>query len=56
MPKPVDAPPAFRITAGEFASKPVSGHVVTSSRLGRAEVLQYGQLHSRNTDLAVGRW
>jgi hypothetical protein len=53
VPKPVDAPPAFRIAANEFAGKPVSGHVVTSSRLGRAEVMQYGQLHSRNNDLAV---
>ena len=52
-PKPVDAPPAFRITAGEFASKPASGHVVTSSRLGRAEVVQYGQLNNRGSDLAV---
>ncbi len=53
VPKPVDAPPAFRITAGEFANKPTSGNVVTSSRLGRAEVLQYGQLHNRSSDLAV---
>jgi hypothetical protein len=51
--KPVDAPPAFRITAGEFAGKPTSGHVVTSSRFGRAEVVQYGQLNNRNSDLAV---
>jgi hypothetical protein len=53
VPKAVDAPPAFRINAGEFASKATSGHVVTSSRYGRAEVLQYGQLHNRTTDLAV---
>ena len=53
VPKAVDAPPAFRINAGEFASKATSGHVVTSSRFGRAEVLQYGQLYNRNTDLAV---
>ncbi|MCX7313255.1 MAG: hypothetical protein WCG92_02900 [Hyphomicrobiales bacterium] len=53
VPKAVDAPPAFRIAAGEFASKSVSGHVVRSSRLGRAEVLQYGQLHNRTNDLAV---
>jgi hypothetical protein len=53
VPKPVDAPPAFRIAAGEFAGKAPSGHVVTSSRFGRAEVLQYGQLYNRNTDLAV---
>jgi hypothetical protein len=53
VPKAVDVPPAFRIASGEFASKATSGHVVRSSRLGRAEVLQYGQLHNRNTDLAV---
>ena len=53
VPKAVDAPPAFRIAASEFASKATSGHVVTSSRFGRAEVLQYGQLYNRSTDLAV---
>src|SRR4051794_14461131 len=53
VPKPVDAPPAFRISSGEFAGKAASGHVVTSSRLGRAEVVQYGQLNNRNSDLAV---
>jgi hypothetical protein len=53
VPKPVDVPPAFRIAAGEFAGKPVSGHVVTSARLGRAEVMQYGQLNNRNSDLAI---
>jgi hypothetical protein len=53
VPKAIDAPPAFRITAGEFASKPTSGHVLSSSRLGRAEVLQYGQLYNRGSDLAV---
>jgi hypothetical protein len=52
-PKPVDAPPAFRVTAGEFAGKTATGHVVTSSRLGRAEVVQYGQLNNRGSDLAV---
>jgi hypothetical protein len=52
VPKAVDDPPAFRITDGEFANKPVSGHII-SSRLGRAEVRQYGQLHSRGSDLAV---
>ena len=31
VPKAVDAPPAFRINSGEFASKPTSGHVVTLS-------------------------
>src|SRR4051812_40168238 len=53
LPKPADAPPAFRVSAGEFAGKTATGHVVTSSRLGRAEVVQYGQLNNRGTDLAV---
>jgi hypothetical protein len=53
LPKPVDAPPAFRIPSGEFAGQAATGHVVTSSRLGRAEVVQYGQLNNRNSDLAV---
>ena len=52
VPKAVDDPPAFRIADGEFANKPVSGHII-SSQLGRAEVRQYGQLHSRSNDLAV---
>jgi hypothetical protein len=52
-PTAIDAPPAFRITAGDVASKPVSGHVIAGSRLGRVEVLQYGQLNNRNSDLAV---
>jgi hypothetical protein len=51
--KPVDAPPSFRITAGEFAGKAATGHVVTSSRFGRAEVVQYGQLNNRGSDLAI---
>jgi hypothetical protein len=49
----VDAPPAFRISSGEFAGKAATGHVVTSTRLGRAEVVQYGQLNNRSSDLAV---
>ena len=53
VPKPVDAPPAFRIASGEFAGKAATGHVVTSTRLGRAEVVQYGQLNNRGSDLAV---
>jgi hypothetical protein len=53
VPKPVDAPVAFRIASGEFAGKQSSGHIVASSKIGRVEVLQYGQLHNRNADLAV---
>lgn len=52
-PKPVDAPPAFHIAAGSVANKPVSGHVIAGSRLGRIEVRQYGQLNNRTSDLAV---
>jgi hypothetical protein len=53
VPQPVNEPPAFRIATGEFAGKPTSGHIVTSSQLGRAEVIQYGQLSNRTADLAV---
>ncbi len=52
-PKTIDVPPAFRITAPGLARLPVSGHVVTSSLLGRAEVRQYGRLTNRDIDLAV---
>jgi len=43
----------MHIAAGEFASRPFSGHVETSSRYGRLEVVQYGDLNNRTTDLAV---
>lgn len=52
-PKPVSAPPAFRITSPTLGRLPVTGNVVESSWLGRAEVRQYGQLHNRDIDLAV---
>jgi hypothetical protein len=52
-PKPVDDPPAFRIASPSVAELPVSGHIVTSGRLGRMEVRQYGRLSNRETDLAV---
>lgn len=51
--RPIGDPPAFRIAAPPVAHLPVTGHVVASSRLGRAEVRQYGQLHNRDIDLAV---
>jgi hypothetical protein len=53
VPKPVDGPVAFRIASEEFTGKPSNGHIVSSSKIGRVEVLQYGQLHNRNADLAV---
>jgi hypothetical protein len=53
VPKPVDAPPAFRISSGEFAGQTPTGNVVTSKRLGRAEVVQYGNLNNRGSDLAI---
>lgn len=51
--RPISDPPAFRIAASQLASLPVTGHVVASSRFGRAEVRQYGRLHNRDIDLAV---
>ena len=52
-PKAIEAPPAFRIAASEFARHSVNGHVVSGSKLGRVEVLQYGHLSNRGSDLAV---
>jgi hypothetical protein len=53
VPKVVNDPPAFRIASSEFAGKPSSGHVQVSSQYGRVEVVQYGELNNRSTDLAV---
>ena len=53
LPAAVNDAPAFRISAPSLAQLPLSGHVVTSGRIGRAEVRQYGRLHSREQDLAV---
>ena len=52
-PKPVNDPPAFRIVSPTLGRLAMTGHVVTSSWLGRAEVRQYGLLHNRDIDLAV---
>jgi hypothetical protein len=53
LPAAVNDAPAFRISAPSLAQLPLSGHVVTSGRLGRAEVRQYGRLHNREQDLAL---
>jgi hypothetical protein len=53
VPKKIDAQPAFHIASGEFAGKPTNGSVVTSSHFGRYEMLQYGELNNRNSDLAI---
>jgi len=53
VPKKINAAPAFRIASGEFAGKTPTGSVVTSSAYGRVEMLQYGELNNRNSDLAV---
>jgi hypothetical protein len=47
----VDSPPAFRIAAPQLTRLPTSGHVATGGKLGRAEILQYGHLHSRDMNL-----
>jgi hypothetical protein len=52
-PKAVKDPPAFRITSPTLGRLAATGHVVTSSWLGRAEVRQYGSLHNRDIDMAV---
>jgi hypothetical protein len=53
MPAAVSDAPAFRISAPSLAQLPPSGHVITSGRLGRVEVRQYGRLNSREQDVAV---
>src|SRR5262245_8820378 len=53
LPAAVDDAPAFRISAPSVAQLPPSGHVITSGRLGRVEVRQYGRLNSREQDVAV---
>jgi hypothetical protein len=53
LPAAVNDAPAFRISAPGVAQLPVSGQVITSGRLGRVEVRQYGRLNSREQDLAV---
>jgi hypothetical protein len=52
-PKPIDAPPAFRVAAPGLNRLPVTGHVMTSSLVGRAETRQYGRLSNRDIDLAI---
>jgi hypothetical protein len=52
-PRAIERPPAFRIASSEFARHAVNGHVVAGSKLGRVEVLQYGHLNNRSSDLAV---
>jgi hypothetical protein len=53
VPTVVDTAPSFRIASDALAGLPVSGHVVSSSVFGRAEVRQYGTLHNRTTDFAI---
>ena len=53
VPKVVDTTPSFRIASDTLGGLPVSGHVVTGSTFGRAEVRQYGTLHNRSTDFAI---
>ena len=45
--------PAFRITDGSVGRLPVTTDVLTGGKQGRIEVVQYGTLHNRGTDLAV---
>lgn len=52
-PKAIDESPAFRIASSTLAGLPITGHVVSSSAFGRAEVRQYGMLHNRSTDFAI---
>ena len=51
--KVVDDKPAFRITDGSVGRLAVSSDIITGGRNGRIEVMQYGKLHNRETDLTV---
>lgn len=45
--------PAFRIADGSVARLPVSTDVIAGKSFGRVEVMQYGVLENRETDLTV---
>jgi hypothetical protein len=49
----IDTPPAFRIASSNITRLPTSGNVVAGGRLGRVEILQYGQLYNRDIDLTA---
>ena len=49
----VDAKPAFRINDSSLASLPTTTRVISGGNLGRIEVINYGSIHNRESDLAV---
>lgn len=51
--KTIDDKPAFGLTDGSIAHLPVTSQVLAGGRLGRAEVIHYGMLHNRSTDLTI---
>jgi hypothetical protein len=51
--KTVDDKPAFHLADSSIANLPTSSQIVTGGRLGRAEVIHYGTLHNRSTDLTI---
>lgn len=51
--KVVEDKPAFRIADGSVARLPVASDIITSGQFGRVEVMQYGTLQNRETDLTV---
>jgi hypothetical protein len=51
--KTVDDKPAFHLADSSIANLPVNSQIVTGGSVGRAEVMHYGTLHNRFTDLTV---
>lgn len=51
--KTVDDTPAFHLADGSIANLPVTSQIFTGGRLGRVEVIHYGALHNRSTDLTI---
>lgn len=49
----VDAPPAFSINAKAVANLPVRSSILKVGRLGRVEIMHYGAIHNRETDLTA---
>lgn len=51
--KTVDGKPAFHLADSSIAKLPVNSQIVTGGRVGRVEMIHYGTLHNRSTDLTI---
>lgn len=50
---PVEGPPAFSINARTVSSLPVTSSILKVGQLGRVEIMHYGAIHNRETDLTA---